>query len=128
MDNTISVDEAYQCMLDSPELVRKYEQKCYAHNWPEKQLRKGPQWAAWFARAVLTDHWPPAEGLIAADHDTDESYNQYVELMRSIGMIDHTLGRHQMKRDREDAQKRMLSAQRALRYGPEVARLRRSAR
>ena len=117
MDNTISIDDAYQYMLDNPELIRKYEQKCCVYDWPIKQLHKDPQWATWFARAVLIDRWSAAEGLIANDPDMEKSYRRYIGLMGSIGMIDHTQGKHQIKRDREEAQRHMIGAQRALRYG-----------
>lgn len=111
-------------MLANQVLVTKYELRCRESSWPEKQLLRSPQWAAWFARSVLIDRWPAAEPLIETDEIVRSRYLEYVGIMRKIGILDHSVGLHQMKKDREEAQSRVTGAQLALRYGEAGAILR----
>lgn len=120
VDNTIGIDEAFRYTQARPTLTKKYLTKCQQQGWRETDLRKSSQWALWFTKTILTDRWPAGEMLLESDADLHRNYLEYVDLLNAIGMMDHTIGDHQIKRDREEAAAGLQRAHVALYYGEPV--------
>lgn len=101
-------------MTEHQEVIDQYLRDSGTREWIGEAT---PQWAVWFAKCCLSDRWPQAELLIASDREANTLYRKYVSLVRDLGMLDHTIGEHQIKRDRDKTMNGLVCARRALLYG-----------
>lgn len=87
------VAKAWEIAQAIPAIREDYEGQAKIYHWsPQHALYDlTPHWAYWFARHVITDHWPAGESLIQQDQQVLGWYNAYKNNCQAVGILNHSV-------------------------------------